>query len=153
MAMKIFLNNFEESGSKITKNQVSKILNQVVEDAGFKKKYFDNKELSISCVTKEESKILNKKYRGINKSTNVLSFRVDKNLTKYSLIGDIILCIEIIKKEAKEYSKDFENRLKHMIIHGFLHLLNFNHEEKHERIKMEDLEITIMKKISAGEPY
>ena len=151
--MKIFLNNFEESGSKITKNQVSKILNQVVEDAGFKKKYFDNKELSISCVTKEESKILNKKYRGINKSTNVLSFRVDKNLTKYSLIGDIILCIEIIKKEAKEYSKDFENRLKHMIIHGFLHLLNFDHKEKHERLKMEDLEITIMKKISAGEPY
>jgi ssRNA-specific RNase YbeY (16S rRNA maturation enzyme) len=40
-----------------------------------------------------------------------------------------------------------------MIIHGFLHLLNFNHEEKHERIKMEDLEIAIMKKISAGEPY
>ena len=72
---------------------------------------------------------------------------------KDSLIGDIILCIEIIKKEAKEYSKDFENRLKHMIIHGFLHLLNFEHKEKHERLKMEDLEITIMKKISAGEPY
>ena len=151
--MKIFLNNFEESGYKITKNQVSKILNQVVEEAGFKKEYFDNKELSISCVSEEESKTLNKKYRGKNKSTNVLSFSLDKNLTKDSLIGDIILCIEIIKKEAKEYSKDFENRLKHMIIHGFLHLLNFEHEEKHERLKMEDLEITIMKKISAGEPY
>tara|TARA_X000000368_G_scaffold341121_1_gene279454 strand:- start:30 stop:485 length:456 start_codon:yes stop_codon:yes gene_type:complete len=151
--MKIFLNNFEESGSKITKNQVSKILNQVVEEAGFKKEYFDNKELSISCVSEEESKTLNKKYRGKNKSTNVLSFSLDKNLTKDSLIGDIILCIEIIKKEAKEYSKDFENRLKHMIIHGFLHLLNFEHKEKHERLKMEDLEITIMKKISAGEPY
>ena len=151
--MKIFLNNFEESGSKITKNQVAKILNQVVEEAGFKKEYFDNKELSISCVSEEESKTLNKKYRGKNKSTNVLSFSLDKNLTKDSLIGDIILCIEIIKKEAKEYSKDFENRLKHMIIHGFLHLLNFNHDEKHERLKMEDLEITIMKKISAGEPY
>ena len=60
---------------------------------------------------------------------------------------------EIIKKEAKEYSKDFENRLKHMIIHGFLHLLNFNHEAKHERIKMEDLERNIMDTISAGEPY
>ena len=151
--MKIFLNNFEESGYKITKNQVSKILNQVVEEAGFKKEYFDNKELSISCVSEEESKTLNKKYRGKNKSTNVLSFSLDKNLTKDSLIGDIILCIEIIKKEAKEYSKDFENRLKHMIIHGFLHLLNFEHKEKHERLKMEDLEITIMKKISAGEPY
>ena len=151
--MKIFLNNFDESGSNITKNQVSNILNKVLEEAGFKKENFDNKELSISCVSKEESKILNKRYRGKNRSTNVLSFGVDKNLTKHTLIGDIILCIEIIKKEAKEYSKDFENRLKHMIIHGFLHLLNFNHEEKHERIKMEDLEITIMKKISAGEPY
>ena len=69
------------------------------------------------------------------------------------MIGDIVLCIEIIKKEAKEYSKDFENRLKHMIIHGFLHLLNFNHEAKHERIKMEDLERNIMDTISAGEPY
>ena len=151
--MKIFLNNFEESGSKITKNQVSKILNQVVEEAGFKKEYFDNKELSISCVSEEESKTLNKKYRGKNKSTNVLSFSLDKNLTKDSLIGDIILCIEIIKKEAKEYSKDFENRLKHMIIHGFLHLLNFNHEAKHERIKMENIEKNIMDTISAGEPY
>ena len=115
-------------------------MNKVLEEAGFKKENFDNKELSISCVSKEESKILNKRYRGKNRSTNVLSFSVDKNLTKHTLIGDIILCIEIIKKEAKEYSKDFENRLKHMIIHGFLHLLNFNHEAKHERIKMENIE-------------
>ena len=94
--MKIFLNNFDESGSKITKNQVSKILNKVLEEAGFKKENFDNKELSISCVSKEESKTLNKKYRGKNRSTNVLSFGVDKNLTKHTLIGDIILCLSLI---------------------------------------------------------
>ena len=109
--------------------------------------------MSISCVWEKEIKLLNKKYRGTNKATNVLSFSVDEQLTKNLLIGDIVLCIEIIKKEAKEYSKDFENRLKHMIIHGFLHLLNFNHEAKHERIKMEDLERNIMDTISAGEPY
>ena len=109
--------------------------------------------MSISCVSEKEIKLLNKKYRGKDEATNVLSFGVDELLTKNLVIGDIVLCIEIIKKEAKEYSKDFENRLKHMIIHGFLHLLNFNHEAKHERIKMENIEKNIMDTISAGEPY
>ena len=151
--MKIFLNNFKKLNSPISENQISKILNRVIEAAGLKIEDFENKELSISCVSEEESKVLNKKYRGKNKPTNVLSFSVNEHLTKNLLIGDIILCTETIKKEAKEYSKNFENRLKHMIIHGFLHLLSFNHEEDHERIKMEELEKIIMNKISAGEPY
>ena len=151
--MKIFLNNFKKLNSPMSENQISKILNRVIEEAKFKIEDFENKELSISCVSEEESKVLNKKYRGKNKPTNVLSFSVNEHLTKNLLIGDIILCTEIIKKEAKEYSKNFENRLKHMIIHGFLHLLSFNHEEDHERIKMEELEKIIMNKISAGEPY
>jgi probable rRNA maturation factor len=151
--MKIFLNNFKKLNLPISENQIAKILNRVIEEAKLKIEDFENKELSISCVSEEESKVLNKKYRGKNKPTNVLSFSVNEHLTKNFLIGDIILCTEIIKKEAKEYSKNFENRLKHMIIHGFLHLLSFNHEENHERIKMEELEKIIMNKISAGEPY
>ena len=151
--MKIFLNSFENSSSTITKNQVITILDKTIEEAGFKQEEFTDKELSISCVSKKEIKLLNKKYRGKDEATNVLSFGLDELLTKNLLIGDIVLCIEIIKKEAKEYSKDFENRLKHMIIHGFLHLLNFNHEAKHERIKMEDIEKNIMDTISAGGPY
>ena len=125
--MKVFLNSFENSSSSITKNQVASILNKTIEEAGFKQEEFTDKELSISCVSEKEIKLLNKKYRGKDEATNVLSFGVDELLTKNLLIGDIVLCIEIIKKEAKEFSKDFENRLKHMIIHGFLHLLNFNH--------------------------
>ena len=125
--MKVFLNSFENSSSSITKNQVATILNNTIEEAGFKQEEFTDKELSISCVSEKEIKLLNKKYRGKDEATNVLSFGVDELLTKNLLIGDIVLCIEIIKKEAKEFSKDFENRLKHMIIHGFLHLLNFNH--------------------------
>ena len=109
--------------------------------------------ICIKLVNTKEAAELNLKYRKKDTATNVLSFSVDEQLTKNLLIGDIVLCIEIIKKEAKEYSKDFENRLKHMIIHGFLHLLNFNHEAKHERIKMEDLERNIMDTLSAGEPY
>ena len=129
--MKVFLNSFENSSSSITKNQVATILNKTIEEAGFKQEEFTDKELSISCVSEKEIKLLNKKYRGKDEATNVLSFGVDELLTKNLLIGDIVLCIEIIKKEAKEYSKDFENRLKHMIIHGFLHLFNLNHEAKH----------------------
>ena len=151
--MKVFLNSFENSSSSITKNQVATILNKTIEEAGFKQEEFTDKELSISCVSEKEIKLLNKKYRGKDEATNVLSFGVDELLTKNLVIGDIVLCIEIIKKEAKEYSKDFENRLKHMIIHGFLHLLNFNHEAKHERIEMENIEKNIMDTISAGEPY
>jgi probable rRNA maturation factor len=63
------------------------------------------------------------------------------------------LCKEIIEKEAKEYLKTYENRLKHMIIHGFLHLIGFNHEENHERISMEEIEIQVMNNLSAGDPY
>ena len=151
--MKVFLNSFENSSSSITKNQVATILNKTIEEAGFKQEEFTDKELSISCVSEKEIKLLNKKYRGKDEATNVLSFGVDELLTKNLVIGDIVLCIEIIKKEAKEYSKDFENRLKHMIIHGFLHLLNFNHEAKHERMEMENIEKNIMDTISAGEPY
>ena len=103
--MKIFLNNFKKLNSPMSENQISKILNRVIEAAGLKIEDFENKELSISCVSEEESKVLNKKYRGKNKPTNVLSFSVNEHLTKNLLIGDIILCTEIIKKEAKEYSK------------------------------------------------
>ena len=151
--MKVFLNSFENSSSSITKNQVATILNKTIEEAGFKQEEFTDKELSISCVSEKEIKLLNKKYRGKDEATNVLSFGVDELLTKNLLIGDIVLCIEIIKKEAKEYSKDFENRLKHMIIHGLLHLIGFDHIKKEEENKMESIEKKIMKSISAGDPY
>ena len=62
--MKVFLNSFENSSSSITKNQVATILNKTIEEAGFKQEEFTDKELSISCVSEKEIKLLNKKYRG-----------------------------------------------------------------------------------------
>ena len=88
--MKIFLNSFENSSSLITKNQVATILNKTIEEAGFKQEEFKDKELSISCVSEKEIKLLNKKYRGKDEATNVLSFGVDELLTKNLLIGDIV---------------------------------------------------------------
>ena len=70
-----------------------------------------------------------------------------------TLIGEIALCEEIIYEESKKYKKIFENRLKHMIIHGLLHLIGFDHVNKDEGNKMESVEKKIMKSISAGDPY
>ena len=69
------------------------------------------------------------------------------------MIGEIALCEEIIEQEAKKYKKIFENRLKHMIIHGLLHLIGYGHQGEEESSKMERLEKEIMKKLSAGDPY
>ena len=153
--MDLTLNNFKSTKSiKLSKSEILEIVLEVFNTVGYQ--FTDQHQLNLNFVSQEEMKVLNKTYRNQDKSTNVLSFELPKNFPtgdKKTLIGEIALCEEIIEQEAKKYKKIFENRLKHMIIHGFLHLLNFNHEEKHERIKMEDLEITIMKKISAGEPY
>ena len=70
-----------------------------------------------------------------------------------TLIGEIALCEEIIFEESKKYKKIFENRLKHMIIHGLLHLIGFDHLKKEEENEMENIEKKIMKSISAGDPY
>ena len=153
--MNLSLNNFKSSKFiKISKAEILDIVEEVLKTVEYK--FTKNHQLNLSFVSSEEMKLLNKTYRNKDKPTNVLSFEIPENFPvggEKTLIGEIALCEEIIFEESKKYKKIFENRLKHMIIHGFLHLLNFNHEEKHERIKMEDLEITIMKKISAGEPY
>ena len=60
---------------------------------------------------------------------------------------------EVILKESKKYKKIFENRLKHMIIHGLLHLIGYDHQDEEETSKMERLEKEIMNKLSAGDPY
>ena len=153
--MQLNLNNIRSS--KFVDLSEPEILDIVIEALKIAKYEFtNNHHLNVSFVSPEEMQLLNKTYRNSNKPTNVLSFEIPQNFPtgeNKTLIGEIALCEEVILKESKKYKKIFENRLKHMIIHGFLHLLNFNHEAKHERIKMEDLERNIMDTISAGEPY
>jgi probable rRNA maturation factor len=154
--MKVFLNNFEEDDSFFSEESISKLLDECLTFSGTKIAQAKNYQIGISFVTTNEIKKLNLKYRGNDSATNVLSFGTnndDEAKTKDFLLGDIVLCREIIKNEAKKYSKSYENRLKHMIIHGFLHLIGFDHEENDERISMEEIEKKIMNKISAGDPY
>lgn len=85
--------------------------------------------LSIAYVSEKKSRELNKKWRGKDKATNVLSFA----LTETS--GELILCKAVIKKEAKEkkFDRDFENLLGFLVIHGMLHLKGMTHSSRMER--------------------
>lgn len=153
--MEIFLNNFKEEGDAFSEINVINILKDVIQVSSLANTIAGNFQIGISIVSSEEIQKLNLEYRGKDQPTNVLSFGTNNQLKDKDspLLGDIVLCKEIIEKEAKEYLKTYENRLKHMIIHGFLHLIGFNHEENHERMSMEEIEIQVMNNLSAGDPY
>ncbi len=118
-------------------------------------------ELSILLTNDQEIKELNKNYRHKDKSTNILSFpcfNKESDLTKLAIdnflaIGDIVFSLQTIKKEAFEQSKTFKNHLTHLLIHGILHLLGYDHEKEEEAIRMEGLEIDILKKLAIDNPY
>ena len=83
-------------------------------------------ELSIAYVSEKKSKEINKRYRNIDKATNILSFPLSKNT------GEIILCRATIKKEAKNFGKTFSQFLGFLVIHGMLHLKGFEHSSRME---------------------
>lgn len=83
--------------------------------------------LSIAYVSEKKSKEINKKYRNINKATNVLSFALYKNE------GELILCKSVIKKETKKFNKNFKELLGFLVIHGMLHLKGMQHSSTMEK--------------------
>ncbi len=111
-------------------------------------------ELLIRFVDPAEIQQLNKIYRHQDKTTNVLSFpsglpiEIDEEI-----LGDVVICNEIVAKEAKMQQKTFNNHLIHMAIHGILHLLGFDHIEGLEAEKMESLEVKILEKLQIDNPY
>ena len=111
-------------------------------------------EVSLVFTNDEEIQNLNKQWRGQDKPTNVLSFAANEAGGPITpILGDIVLAFETIDREAKEQGKDFDNHLKHLIIHGFLHLLGYDHISDEEADEMEALEILIMKDLGIADPY
>ena len=82
--------------------------------------------LSIAYVSEKKSREINKKYRNIDKPTNVLSFALRKNM------GELILCKSVIKKELKKFDRTFEQLLGFLVIHGMLHLKGMQHSSRME---------------------
>ena len=114
-----------------------------------------NHEVSVLLTNDKEIRELNKKYRKIDKPTNVLSFSItsDTIVNELSMIGDIVISKEKILSEAKDQNKTFNDHLAHIVIHGFLHLLNFTHDSKEDSNIMENKEVELLKMIDISNPY
>ncbi|MDA8562006.1 rRNA maturation RNase YbeY [Gammaproteobacteria bacterium] len=113
-------------------------------------------EINIRIVDLLEITELNQKYRNKNKPTNVLSFPFDmpdEASDELLYLGDIVLCAEIINQEALNQNKLNDAHWAHMVIHGTLHLLGYDHENDTEADIMEQLEITILESINFKNPY
>ncbi len=107
--------------------------------------------LTLRFVNQTESKKLNFAFRKKDKPTNVLTFPYE--LTKQSLAADIVFCLPVVQKEAREQSKTVKAHLAHLIIHGCLHAQGLDHEMGKEAQKMESLEIKILKNLGFTNPY
>ena len=114
----------------------------------------DIAEVSIQVVDSEEMKRFNYQYRGKETDTNVLSFHVDAELQKQTgLLGDLIICSDVVQREANEQSKTPEHHWAHMTIHGTLHLLGYDHIADDDAELMEALEVACLAHLSISNPY
>ncbi len=106
-------------------------------------------EVNVMLTNDKEIQIFNKEYRGKNKPTNVLSFETGDEI----LLGDIVMSIDTLLKEAKEQKITVSDHYAHLLCHGMLHLLGFDHIEEDEANEMEFFEIEILKELKIANPY
>jgi probable rRNA maturation factor len=111
-------------------------------------------ELCVRLVDKPEIQALNLEYRHKDKPTNVLSFPMDlPEEIEIPLLGDIVVCAPVVFEEAKAQGKAYEDHFAHMLVHGCLHLLGYDHISDEEAEIMEPLEISILASIEIPNPY
>lgn len=111
-------------------------------------------ELTVRIVDAKESAALNKEYRHKQGPTNVLSFPFEAPpgvVTR--LLGDLVLCAEVVQREAQEQGKSPQAHWAHMIVHGVLHLRGFDHLAPDEAVEMEALETEILARLGYPDPY
>ena len=114
----------------------------------------EDAELSIRLVDEPESAELNLEYRGKQGPTNVLSFPFDSPVPMTPmLLGDLVICVPVVAREAVEQDKTQDDHMAHMVVHGCLHLLGYDHLEDDEAEQMEALEIKILQTLMINNPY
>ncbi|AFJ47785.1 rRNA maturation RNase YbeY [Shimwellia blattae] len=111
-------------------------------------------EVTVRIVDEPESHELNLTYRGKDKSTNVLSFPFEAPPgMEMPLLGDLVICRQVVEREAQEQDVSPDAHWAHMVVHGSLHLLGYDHIEDDEAEEMESLETEIMLALGYDDPY
>lgn len=127
-------------------NVILSVVGLTLEKAGID---ITNQELSLIFADNDFVQKLNRDWRGQDKPTNVLSFPQNEAM----LLGDIILAYETVQREAKEQGKRLEDHAIHLIVHGLLHLLGYDHIDDLDAKNMENLEIHILQTLGIKNPY
>ena len=110
--------------------------------------------LTVRLVDREESRILNAKFRQQDKATNVLSFPAElPPHVELPLLGDIVICAPLVLEQALEQGKIARAHWAHLSIHGVLHLLGYDHQDDESAVEMEALETKIMNQLGFPDPY
>jgi probable rRNA maturation factor len=120
-------------------------------------------EVSVTFVDDLLMQDLNKTYRGINQPTDVLSFAFDEdvegvasipiNAPEIHLLGEIVLSLERVKRQAEEYKHSFVRELAFLTVHGLLHLLGYDHQEKKDTEEMRKMEEEILNSLHYSRPF
>ena len=137
------------------KNVIEKVLSQC-----FKEEKLENSKLcvTVTLTTPKTIQEINKQYRNIDRATDVLSFpmfekdELDKKIQtndfeNEDILGDIVVSVEKVKEQAIEYGHSFERELSYMIVHGFYHLMGYDHIEEKDKKVMREKEENILKKL------
>lgn len=110
--------------------------------------------VSVRFVDEVEIRSLNKQYRGLDEPTNVLSFPCDMcDEFGLRILGDIVVCEPVVNREALEQGKSPGDHWAHIVVHGLLHLLGFDHAEDRQAQEMENLEVSLLKEMEVNDPY
>ncbi len=111
-------------------------------------------EIVIRLVDEDEIQGLNRQYRGKDNPTNVLSFPSNlPEVVDSDLLGDLVICVPVVVREAQEQGKPSEAHWAHMVVHGVLHLLGYDHQDEEDAQTMERLETEVMAGLGFQDPY
>jgi probable rRNA maturation factor len=113
-----------------------------------------DREIGVSVVGPAESRRLNAQYRGKDKPTNVLSFPVTHlPVTGPLPLGDLVICPQVLRTEAREQNKSLRAHWAHLVVHGSLHLIGYDHELDADADRMERREIAVLRRLGFANPY
>ncbi|BBI63285.1 rRNA maturation RNase YbeY [Vreelandella sulfidaeris] len=112
------------------------------------------REVTIRFVDERESQTLNRDYRSKDKTTNVLSFPFESPPgIDLPLLGDLVICHAVVAQEASEQDKPLEHHYAHMVVHGILHLMGYDHIDDQEAEEMEQFERELLAELNIPDPY